>query len=138
MAECTMDIYSKKGSKVTALFDLDGELMNGYDSEKEAASQYLKPEVVYTIERTEVGSWHTTVFLVEFPNIQFNSVHFKNVLEILPCPFCGNEAEIEQTGPKKMRIRCKACLIGIEQKVLRYTLEWLKGKLIESWNKRIK
>lgn len=54
----------------------------------------------------------------------------------LPCPFCGHEAEVEQTGLKKMRIRCKECHIGLEQKVLRFSLEWLKERLIKSWNKR--
>lgn len=56
---------------------------------------------------------------------------------LLPCPFCGGKAEIKQTGKVKMRIRCEKCFIGIEQKVLRFTLEWLRKTLIKSWNKRI-
>lgn len=58
--------------------------------------------------------------------------------DLLPCPFCGGEPEIKQTGRLKMKIRCKSCLIGIEQKTLRFGIHWLEEKLIEGWNKRIK
>ena len=30
----------------------------------------------YTIDRTEVHSWHTKIYLKEFPNKSFNSVWF--------------------------------------------------------------
>lgn len=56
---------------------------------------------------------------------------------LLPCPFCGGEAEIKQTGKNKMRIGCTSCLMGLEQKVLRKTIEWLQMTLIKSWNNRI-
>lgn len=57
--------------------------------------------------------------------------------ELKPCPFCGGEPEIRQTGRLKMRIRCKSCLMGIENRVLKFSLEWLEGKLIEAWNRRL-
>lgn len=57
--------------------------------------------------------------------------------EMLPCPFCGGEPEIKQTGKNKMTVKCKSCLIGVEQSVLRFSLEWLHAKLIENWNKRV-
>ncbi len=57
--------------------------------------------------------------------------------DIKPCPFCGGKAELTQTGHNKAKIRCVSCLVGIEQKVLRYSLDWLKSKLIEDWNKRV-
>jgi len=53
-----------------------------------------------------------------------------------PCPFCGGEAEINQFARNGLRIRCKKCLIQKQQKVLRYTLEWLKGEMIKDWNNR--
>ncbi len=57
--------------------------------------------------------------------------------DLLGCPFCGGEAELKQTGRNKITIKCKSCLVKMEQKVLRQSLEWLEKKMIESWNKRI-
>ncbi len=56
---------------------------------------------------------------------------------LLPCPFCGGEPVIEQKGQNGLRIFCKECHIEKTQKVLRYSLEWLRMKMIENWNKRI-
>lgn len=58
-------------------------------------------------------------------------------MNLKDCPFCGGKAELKQTGKSSMRIRCKSCLIGIQQSVLRFSLEWLEIQLIESWNKRV-
>jgi hypothetical protein len=55
---------------------------------------------------------------------------------IKDCPFCGAKPEITQVNRQTMRIRCKNCLMGLQQKVLRYDLTWLEDKLIESWNMR--
>lgn len=57
--------------------------------------------------------------------------------ELLPCPFCGSKAELKQTGKLKIRVRCVNCLIGIENKVIRFSIEWLEEKMIESWNARV-
>ena len=57
-------------------------------------------------------------------------------IKMLPCPFCGGEPEIEQTGKNQLKLKCKSCLIGITQKTLRFSLDWLKEKMIESWNER--
>jgi len=56
---------------------------------------------------------------------------------LLPCPFCGCQPDIEQKGKNGLRIFCTGCNIEKTQKVLRYSLEWLRMKLIENWNKRI-
>jgi hypothetical protein len=69
-ANPTMDIYSPKGAKV--IFTGKG----GYDHERERACKVLEIGKVYTVERTEVGSWHTSVWLKERPGEGFNSVHF--------------------------------------------------------------
>lgn len=53
-----------------------------------------------------------------------------------PCPFCGGDAVLQQTGRNKMRVICRECIIEKEQKVLYKSLDWLREKLIESWNKR--
>lgn len=65
-----MDIYAKKGTKV--MYTGKG----GYDSHKMHADMFLKVGSVYTVEFTEVGGWHTDVYLKEFPGEGFNSVHF--------------------------------------------------------------
>jgi hypothetical protein len=73
-----MNIYAKEGTKVKVLFDEKG-IMNGTDSDKEHAEQHLKALNRYTIDHTEVSSWHTRVFLKEIPGIPFNSVHFEEM-----------------------------------------------------------
>lgn len=42
-------------------------------------TKLLKLGETYTIERTEVHSWHTKVFLKEFPGVEFNSVWFEEI-----------------------------------------------------------
>jgi hypothetical protein len=69
-----MNIYAKKGTKVYGLFDKNGKCQNGYDFDKERVEQLLKPDVAYTVERTEVSQSSTAVYLQEFPNKVFNSV----------------------------------------------------------------
>lgn len=56
--------------------------------------------------------------------------------ELLPCPFCGGDAEIKKYAKNGMHVRCTKCFVGLRQKVLRFSLEWLYGSLMESWNKR--
>lgn len=53
------------------------------------------------------------------------------------CPFCGGEAELKQFCGNGLVIKCKSCTIGMRQKVLRYSLDWLKEVMIKNWNKRI-
>lgn len=73
-----MNIYAKKGTKVIPLFE-NGNITGGYDGDKEYASKYIKEGDVYTVDYTEVGSWHTDVYLEEFEGNCFNSVHFAEV-----------------------------------------------------------
>lgn len=66
-----MNIYANKGDKVI----FTGK--NGTDHDKEYATKKgLKVGATYTIESTDVGGWHTTVYLQEVPNASFNSVMF--------------------------------------------------------------
>lgn len=73
-----MNIYAKKGTKVVGVFK-NNIITGGYDGDKEHASKYIKEGEVYTVDYTEVSSWHTDVFLEEFPGNCFNSVHFAEV-----------------------------------------------------------
>lgn len=66
-----MDIHAKNGTKV--VFANPG---SGYEPEQELAKKHLKVGATYTVARTEVGSFHTKVFLEEIPGIAFNSVMF--------------------------------------------------------------
>ena len=50
----------------------------GHEHHKEHANKYLKVGEIYTIDYTDVGEWHTDVYLKEVPNQAFNSVHFVN------------------------------------------------------------
>ncbi len=72
----TMDINAKLGYKVTVT---EQTINNGYPHDKVQANKYLKVGEVYTVHHTDVGSWHTDVYLIEFPKISFNSVHFISV-----------------------------------------------------------
>jgi hypothetical protein len=60
-----------------------------------------------------------------------------NTESIKACPFCGGEVEIKQTGKNELTIRCTKCLTSKTQAVLRYSLDWLREKLIEGWNARV-
>jgi len=57
-------------------------------------------------------------------------------IKLKPCPFCGGEANIEQTGRNQLTIRCKKCLIKKEQKHLRLSQQQLVEILTNDWNKR--
>ena len=71
-----MNIYALEGHKVRV-----SNLSGGYEYHQKVANQHLKVGNEYTVERTEVDSWHTDVFLKEIPNVAFNSVFFENVEE---------------------------------------------------------
>lgn len=71
-----MNIYAIHGHKVVcSTFDA------GYDYDKEQAKKHLEIDKEYTVDYTNVDSWSTDVYLVEFPNVRFNSVFFEDVVE---------------------------------------------------------
>lgn len=67
------DIYSTGGTKVR----YTGH--NGTEADQDWANKHLTVDAIYTIERTDVGGWHTDFYLVEVPGKPFNSVHFAEV-----------------------------------------------------------
>ena len=69
-----MNIYAEYGDKVVAR-----HLDNGWDSDKEKAHKYLEQDKEYTIKFTDVHSCSTDVYLMEIPDVAFNSVHFEDV-----------------------------------------------------------
>ncbi len=66
-----MDIYSKEGTKV--IFNHPNR---GYEHDRETAKNHLVIGVEYTVKSTDVENWHTDVFLIEKPDVAFNSVMF--------------------------------------------------------------
>lgn len=66
-----MDDHSAPGTKI--VFAHPG---NGYAHDQETAREHLEVGEVYTVERTEVGRWHTDVFIKEVPGVAFNSPMF--------------------------------------------------------------
>ena len=70
----SMDIYSKLGTRVRFAFP-----NAGYPHHQADAREYLNEGEEYTVERTEVSSYHTDVYLGEIPGVAFNSVMFAPV-----------------------------------------------------------
>ena len=77
-AKKLMGIYSKQGTAIK-LQMVNGEVFGGYDGDKKMALNYLKPDVVYHVQKIEVGDWDSDVYLEEVPNIPFNTVMFETV-----------------------------------------------------------
>lgn len=72
-----MNIYAKEGHKVVA-----ENLNSGYLGDAKRAQKHLVEGKVYTVKYTIVDSWSTEVCLKEFPNVLFNSIHFKDVEDV--------------------------------------------------------
>lgn len=68
-----LDIYAPVGTKVRPVF-YKGEPYHGSNYDKENVAKHLKEDGIYTIDSMEVGNWSTDVYLVEVPNVRFNSV----------------------------------------------------------------
>jgi len=71
-----MNIYALEGHKVRC-----ATLIGGYEDHETTARKYLEIGKEYTVEATSVDSWHTDVWLQEFPNVKFNSVFFEDAIE---------------------------------------------------------
>lgn len=71
-----MNIYTTKGSKV-----IFSHPTWGWTADVIRAAKYLTLNEVYTVDRTVVHTDYTDVYLVEHPNIAFNSVQFDNLPE---------------------------------------------------------
>ena len=72
-----MDIYASKGTKVKFVGPVSKEGIK-WDNHKDPRD-LLQLNSEYTIDHTEVHSWHTKVFLAEHPGKSFNSVWFEEI-----------------------------------------------------------
>lgn len=71
-----LDIYeTKQGDKVKCT-----EPEWGWPHHKEEALAHLTKGKVYTVSEIEIRSYHTKVYLKEYPGKEFNSVQFDNVV----------------------------------------------------------
>lgn len=68
-----MNIDAKEGSKVR----YTAEAWRGNTFDKEHCQKYLIKDKIYTVERTEVYSYSSTVYLKEIPKQSFNTVMFR-------------------------------------------------------------
>ena len=61
------NIYALRGFKVKIT-----EITGGIQQNKESVEKYLKVGQTYTVEKTEVHSWHTDYYFQELPNMAFS------------------------------------------------------------------
>jgi hypothetical protein len=74
-----MNIHAKPGAKVIVTADT---ITNGYPIDQQKVNDHLKIDRLYQVEKTEVFEFITNVFLTQFPGIPFNSVNFKDTIEL--------------------------------------------------------
>ncbi len=56
---------------------------------------------------------------------------------LLPCPFCGNDAEFVPYKDNGLTLKCKSMgCIQRHQRTLRYGIDWLRTSMTEHWNTR--
>lgn len=71
-----MDIYALPGEQIRFAHP-----EHGYSGDQDKAQKHLTLGTVYTVERTELFSGETNVYLLEVPGIRFNTVHFESLTE---------------------------------------------------------
>ncbi len=64
-------LHCERGCKVRAV-----DLNAGWDSDAQKAHDLLVQNRIYEVESLHVGGFYSTIQLKEFPNINFNTVHF--------------------------------------------------------------
>jgi len=64
---------TKKGTKVEYTEAIDEQIGGNCNDPR----KYLKLNNIYTVDYTEIHSWHTKVYLKEITNKCFNSCHFE-------------------------------------------------------------
>jgi len=65
----------------------------------------------------------------------------RDTMNLLPCPFCGTEPDVEfignaHTKSRKVKVRCPKCRIERTDAAIRYGFEWLRGIAEKNWNQR--
>jgi hypothetical protein len=69
-----MEINAVEGTKVKCINHSEDAAKWGSNDNPSGVLEVGKE---YTVDHTEVHSWHTKVYLKEFPGKKFNSAHFE-------------------------------------------------------------
>jgi len=72
--EKILDIHSPQGTKVKC-----SHWTWGYKDDQEIAKKYLEKDKIYTVDRIEVFSSYSNLYLEEFYGIIFNAIMFEQV-----------------------------------------------------------
>ena len=68
-----MYIYAENGTKIRYTGN------GGWDYQRESANKILTIGQDYTVDYTVVHGWYTDVYLIEIPDISFNSCLFEDI-----------------------------------------------------------
>ncbi len=71
-----MNIFALKGYRVKVT---EKTANNGTSSDKEKVKELLEVDKVYTVDHTDVHASNTNVYLIEFPDVVFNSSSFEGI-----------------------------------------------------------
>lgn len=55
---------------------------------------------------------------------------------MLPCPFCGSVPAFVPYKRDGLTLKCSFGCVKFSQRAMRFDLEWLRGKMTETWNRR--
>ena len=119
-----MNIYTLPG-KIVYSFTHTG----GTPEEIKLIKELIEIGKPYTVEKTVVHTWHTEVYLKEFPGISFNSIFFRNLLNQSKLEdeqhpdYRNHHKASELTAPKKID------RTNVSQHLLEYQLN-LVGKTL--------
>lgn len=74
----TMNIHAEYGDKVKVT---KITVLNGYKGDSDSVKKHLTIDKVYTVDWVDIGNWKSTVYLIEVPDVGFNSTNFVDVKE---------------------------------------------------------
>lgn len=67
--------------------------------------------------------------------------HNEEIVDFLPCPFCGEIPEMQHIGnelkkKRSIRVKCRKCRIERTDMAIYHDFNWLEDIAQENWNKR--
>lgn len=83
----SMGVHSPKKTRIVFAYPTAG-----YDHHIKTAAEHLEVGKTYTVDRTEIHSWHTDVYLEEVPDVRFNSVMFVEESDYVSSPSSSSDS----------------------------------------------